>query len=254
MKRSIFHIWWCPVVILFFGIPGARLWASSLDRYFLAGTNAYQMGDYAKAARDFRKSASLQPSSGTLQNLGNTEWQRNNAGSAILAWEQALWINPYYRAASQNLQFARKAAQLDTPDLSWYEVISTWLPVNVWPWITGGSLWIAVGIVLLPGIFGARKAAWHQAVAALSLTVFLLSVPAHFGIYKRSHLGFILFPDTPLRLTPTVQSQVTARLSSGEPARGERNHGRYLLIQTNRSKGWIEQEQLGLICPRTGRL
>ena len=80
--------------------------------------------------------------------------------------------------------------------------------------------------------------------------VFLLSVPAQIGVHTRSRIGFILQKDTPLRLTPTLEAQAVTRLAPGEPARWVRARGNYVLIRTSRTRGWIEREQLGLICPR----
>jgi tetratricopeptide (TPR) repeat protein len=217
---------------------------------FQEGAAAYRGGNYARAAELFGQAAILRPASGTLQNLGNAEWQQGRVGPAIVAWERVLWLDPFNRPAHGDLQFARKTAQLESPDLTWYEVVSTWLPVNWWAWIAGFSLWLAVGMGMLPGILRWRKAAWHQAIAALCLMVFLLSLPAHLGVHTRSHLGFVLQKDTPLRLTPTQEAQVITRLAAGDPARVERTRGSYVLIRTSRTTGWIEQQQLGLICPR----
>jgi tetratricopeptide (TPR) repeat protein len=223
--------------------------AAPVDALFREGTSAYRAGDYSRAARAFSQAAGRRPASGTLQNLGNAQWQGGQTGPAIVAWEQALWLDPFNRAARNNLRFARKAAQVEAPELSWDEVVSTWLPIDWWAWITGASLWLAVGMVLLPGILRRRKAAWHQAVAALGIMVFLLSVPAHFGIHARARLGFVLQPDAPLRLTPTQEAQVLARLGAGEPARWVRARGPCVLIRTSRALGWIERGQFGLVCP-----
>jgi tetratricopeptide (TPR) repeat protein len=223
--------------------------AASVDALFGEGTAAYRAADYPRAVRAFSQAAQRQPASGTLQNLGNAQWQDGQTGQAIVAWEQALWLNPFNRAARSNLRFARKAAQVETPDLSWDEVVSTWLPIDWWAWITGSSLWLAVGMVLLPGILRRRKAAWHQAVAALGITVFLLSLPAHFGVHTRARIGFVVQKDAPLRLTPTQDAQVIARLAAGEPARYVRARGPYALIRTSRALGWIERPELGLVCP-----
>lgn len=220
------------------------------DALFHDGTEAYRAADYARAAIVFREAARQQPASGTLQNLGNAQWRLGRTGLAVLAWEQALWLDPFNAAARGNLRFARKAAQLEIPELTWYEVVSTWLPVNWWAWIAGLSFWLAVGMGLLPGILRLRKAAWHQAVAAFGLAIFLLSVPAHFGVATRSRIGFVLDKDTALRLTPTQEAQAITRLPAGEPARLVRARGRFLLIRTNHALGWIEQNEFGLICPR----
>jgi tetratricopeptide (TPR) repeat protein len=227
--------------------------ASTPDTLFQAGATAYRAADYARAAEAFCQSVGLQPASGALQDLGNAEWQRLRTGDAILAWEQALWLDPFNEAARQNLRFARKNDQLEAPELAWYEVISSWLPVGWWGWIAGGSLWLAVGMVILPGILRRRKATWHQAVAALALMIFLLSIPALFGVQTRARIGFVLEKDTRLRLTPTLEAQAITRLAPGEPARLLRARGRYVLIQTGRALGWVEQEQFGLTCPTPGR-
>jgi tetratricopeptide (TPR) repeat protein len=222
--------------------------AAPFEDSFRQGAAAYRAADYARAVHAFRQSTAQQPASGTLQNLGNAQWQLGRAGAAILAWEQALWVDPFNEPARSNLRFARKTAQLEAPELGWYEVISTWLPANWWAWIAGASLWLAVGLVMLPGILRLRKAAWHQAVAALCLMVFLLSVPAYIGLHTRSRIGFVLQPDTPLRLTPTLEAQSLTRLAAGEPARLVRTRSSYLLIRTNRALGWVEREQFGLTC------
>ena len=221
--------------------------AASPESLFQNGTEAYRAADYGQATSAFRESAAIRPASGTLQNLGNAEWQRGRTGLAILAWEQALWLDSFSQAAHNNLRFARKTAQLESPDLAWYEVVSTWLPVNWWAWIAGLSFWGAIGLVTLPGVFRFPKATWHQAVAALCLTIFLLSVPAHYGTLTRSRLGFVLRKDSPLLLTPTREGQVVTRLAAGEPARVQRARGDYLLLRTNRGLGWIERDRFGLI-------
>ena len=166
----------------------------------------------------------------------------------MLAWEQAVWLNPFNRAARLDLRFARRTAQLESPDLTWYEVVSSWLPVNWWTWLAGLSLWSTVGLGLLPGIFRVRKAAWHQAVAACSMTVFLLCLPALVGVETRSRTGFILSKETPLRLTPTAEAQMITHLAAGDPVRVARSRGQYVLVRTHHTLGWIEREQLGLLC------
>jgi hypothetical protein len=225
-----------------------QLHGASPADLFHDGTTAYRASDYSSAIKAFRQSAKLQPASGTLQDLGLAEWRRGHAGAAILSWEQSLWLEPFNVAARGNLRYARKVAQLEAPDLTWYEVVSTWLPANWWAWIAGISFWSTIAMVMLPGILRQPKAAWHQAVAALGLTVFLLSIPAHLGVHTRARIGFVQQKDTPLRLTPTQEAQFATRLAAGEPARLERQRGNYVLIRTNRSAGWVERGQFALIC------
>jgi len=229
---------------------GSRTLASTPGALFRTGSEAYHAGDYATASSAFRQAATLEPAAGTLQNLGNAEWERGQAGAAILAWEQSLWINPFNDSARNDLRFARKTAQLETPELTWYEAVSSWLPLNWWSWIAALSLWLVIGAGLLPGIFHVRKATWHQALAAFGLAVFLLSLPAHLGIHTRSQLGFVLNKDAPMRLTPTDEAQFITRLSPGEPGRVQRVHGKYMLVRTNRALGWVDKDQFGLLSRR----
>jgi len=223
--------------------------ADSPGALFRQGVEAYRSGEYTVAAKAFRQSAFDLPASGTYQNLGLAEWHRGRVGPAILAWEQGLWVDTFNTAARSSLQYARKTAQLESPTLTWYEVVSTWLPLNWWTWIAGGSFWIAVGVATLPALFRRRKAGWHQAVAALGLMLFLLSLPALFGVHTRCKIGFVLQRETPLQLTPTREGQVITLLSSGEPARVERARGEYLLIKTSRGHGWIPKELFARLSP-----
>jgi len=224
--------------------------AATITDQFNSGVEAYGTGDFAGAARAFRESAAARPASGALQNLGNAEWQGGRAGNAILAWEQALWVNPFDRNARNNLRFARETAQLEAPELVWYEVGSAWLPAHWWAWIAAGSLWLVVGTMTLPAILRWRRTPWQQAIAALGLAVFLLSIPAHAGVLTRSHLGFVLEKGTPLRLTPTAEGEAVTRLAAGEPGRQVRARGNYLFIRTNHSAGWVERDQFGLVCSK----
>jgi hypothetical protein len=220
---------------------------SSPEALFQAGALAYQSGEYNAAASAFRESTRAQPASGTLQNLGLAEWQRGQPGLAILAWEQSLWLDSFNKASHANLRFARKAAQVEMPELAWYEAISTWLPMNWWAWIGVGSFWIVVAAIFLPGILRVRRRGWHQAIAALCLTLVLLSIPAFFGVQSRSRLGFVLQKDSPLQLTPTVEGQVVTHLAAGDPVRLVRSHGPFCLVKTSHTTGWVNRDQLGFI-------
>jgi tetratricopeptide (TPR) repeat protein len=234
------------LLVLCLSLSGSS--ASAADSLFTNASAAYGRADYTAAARMFRQAAARQPATGVLQNLGNAEWQRGQVGQAVLAWEQSLWLDSFNERARNNLKLARKVAQLETPDLAWYEVISSWLPVNWWAWITGASLWLAIGIGLLPGILRLRKSVWQQAAAAFGLALFLLSAPALYGVHTRSHMGFVLQKNTPLRLTPTAAAQEIWHLGPGEGVRVQSARGNYLLVRTRGGRtGWLERGELGVM-------
>jgi len=222
---------------------------ASGDISFRNGIEAYQTGQFVDAAKSFRESLSQRPSAGTFVNLGMTEWRRGRTGAAILAWEQALWVDSLNQSARNNLKFARESTGVDEPRLEWYETASTWLPTNSWGWIAGAGLWLALGMMTLPMVLRWRKSSWYQALAALGLGVFLLSLPAHFGVMTRARIGFVLERKTPLRLTPTEEADTVATLTAGESARQLRVQGDYAFVSTRSGLGWIERDKLGLVCP-----
>ncbi len=215
---------------------------------FQEASAAYARGAYSDSAVRWSDLAREHPSAGAFHNLGNAEWKRGRVGYAILAWERAQWLDPFDANTRANLRFARKNAQLGAPDLAWYEVCSTWLPVDAWAWIASGGFWVAVGLVALPGIFRWRKAGWHQAVSAAGFALFLLAAPALLGIQTRAELGVIRLADTPLRLTPTSEAQALARLPAGEVVRWERSRRDYLYVRAgNDAAGWVRRSEFGAI-------
>jgi len=217
------------------------------NKFFAQGVEAYRAGQFPEAAMAFEQSAQISPAAGTLVNLGIAQWQRGHAGAAILAWEQARWIDPFDSRASANLKFARQVAQVDPPQLKWFETASTWLPPNAWVWLAGASLWLAVGALVLPGIFRRRKSGWHQTLASLAGGFFIFSLTASLGVVSRAQTGFVVKKNAPLRLTPTRDSEVVSTLTAGEPARRLRVGGNYFFIRTAGGAGWVVRDEFKLL-------
>ena len=243
-----FKIMTCPALLLTWLALSQNCLASGDDR-FRAGVVAYEAGQYELAAQAFRDSLAGQTAAGTLLNLGLADWQCGRTGKAILAWEQTAWLDPFDRTAANNLLYAREAASVNPPELAWFEEASTWLPANWWTWLAGGSLWLAVALVTLPGFFRIRKADWHQTVSALSLGVFLLSLAPSVGIVTRSKIGIVVANNTMLRLTPTQSAEMVAALPPGEPVREMRQRGNFLFVHAQSGDGWIERRQIELLVP-----
>ena len=218
------------------------------DDAFRRGLEFSRAGQFPEAAAAFEKSATAQPAAGTLVNLGLAEWQRGHAGAAILAWEQARWIDPFEPRAEANLRFARQLAQVDTPQLKWFEAVSAWLPPNAWVWLAGTTLWLAVGLMVLPGILRRPKAGWQPWLAALAFGIFLFSLTANLGVLSRTQTGFVLRKNAPLRLTPTRDGEVISSVAAGEPARRLRTRGNYIFIRTLGGSGWVERNDFGALC------
>lgn len=240
------------IVLAFAAFAGFAKEVPPIDAHsaFSEGASAYASGDFAKAAQAFQKSAAEHPSTGALLNLGLAQWRRGHAGAAVQAWEQVLWIDPANRDAQQNLQFARQVAQLEAPELNWYESVSTWLSAKAWMWLSVLSFWGAVALVVLPRVLRWRRAGWHQAIAASAFAVFILTLPAQAGIISRSHIGFVVEKNTELRLTPTDEAETVFSISVGQPVRQVSTRGDFAFVRTFQGGGWIKRSQLGMVCSR----
>ena len=214
---------------------------------FADGTVAARAGDFSKAALAFKKSIQAQPSSGGLVNLGIAEWQSGHAGVALLAWEQAAWLNPQDAAARKNLKFARQVMQVDAPELHWFETLSTWLPPITWAWLAGAGLWLAGGALVLPRVFRRKKSDGLQALAALGVCIFIFALTANVGLVSRRDIGFVVKKNAALRLTPTSGSELHSTLPAGEPLRRVKTRGNYFFVRTPMASGWIARDQVGFI-------
>ena len=231
-------------------LAGAFNGRAAGEAAFREGVTHYEAGQFEPAAQAFRKSLAEQAAAGTLLNLGLAEWRRGQPGEAILAWEQSAWLNPLAAGAHRNLSFARETLQVNPLELTWCEQTSTWLPASWWTWIAGGSLWLAVAMVTLPGFFRMRKAGWHQTLAALALGIFLSSLPPNLGVFTRAGIGIVTGKDATLRLTPTQAAEMLASLPAGEPVHRLRTRGDYLFVHTQYGNGWVARRQINFICPK----
>jgi len=246
VSRLLLH---CGGIVLAALICAVNSSRAATNDFFAEGVELSRAGQFPNAAVAFEKASRGQPAAGTLLNLGIAEWRRGHAGAAILAWERAQWIDPFDSRAGANLKFAEQIAQVDAPQLKWFEDASTWLPPDAWAWLAGASLWLAVGMIVLPGVLRWRKAGWQQALAALAFGFFLFGMAANLGVMSRTQIGFVIKKDTPLLLTPTREAEVISTLAAGEPARRLRTRGNYFFIRTAFATGWISREQFGLVCP-----
>src|SRR5438270_216998 len=133
----------CSLLFTFgFAAAGMTAPAPPAD-LFQQASQAYLAEGYLSAADGFGEASMAAPAPGTLHNLGNAEWQCGHTGPAIAAWERAQWLAPFDPNTKSNLRLARKVAQLEAPELVWYEICSRWLPVNVWSWLACVSFWLA---------------------------------------------------------------------------------------------------------------
>ncbi len=225
--------------------------AQTPDARFAKATAAYAGGDFAEAAYQLRPLVDEgHISAGALHNLGNAEWKVSRPGYAILAWERAVALDPANLNTAANLRFARHEAKLGAPVLGWHEQYSAWLPSAIWLAAAMLGLWGGVSLLVLPRLLGWRRADWHQGVAALLLAIFLLSVPAIYGLTQRAQIGVVLEEETPLRLMPTREGETLVKVAAGEVARVEKVRGDYLYVRAEGDRaGWLRRTDFARIWP-----
>jgi hypothetical protein len=228
--------------------------AQTAEERFTLANAAYASGDFAESAYQLRELAVNGPwSHGALHNLGNSEWKVSRPGYAVLAWERARALNPFDRNTVANLHFARKQAELTVPKREWFEQYSEWLPPATWLTAASVGLWGGIILLALPRLFVTKRVDWHQALAAVLLAAFLLSLPALAGLHTRRKIGVILEEETPLRLSPTRDGEARdslGKLAAGEVARVENTRGEYLYVRADGDRaGWVHQREFRKIWP-----
>jgi len=220
--------------------------APGQTNFFELGIAAYKAGNFGEAAKQFEAETRRAPSAESWSNLGNAEWQSQQHGPAVLAWERALWINPFDKDAAAGLWFARQSSGLSAPPLRWWEVFSTCLPPNVWAGLAAASFWVAVSAgVIFPVTLRWRRTAWSQSLAAFGLGIFLLALTGAYGVQTRARLAVVTAPAATMLQAPTAHAPVVSKLNAGEVARTEFARGNYLYVRTGTGEvGWLERSQL----------
>lgn len=241
----------CAVIALGVALLACGLRAETPDRQFSKASDFFEKGRFGEAAYVLRAlSEGNRWSHGAQHNLGNVEWKVSRPGYAVLAWERAHSIDPFDRNTVANLRFARTKANLVQPERSWFEQYSEWLPIQAWLGAASLGLWGGVLLLVMPRLFGTRRADWHQGVAALLLAAFLLTTPAIWGLRTRGNAGVVIEDETPLRLAPTTDAEPLAKLQGGEIARTERERGDYLYIRAEGDRaGWVKRSEFAKIWP-----
>ena len=223
--------------------PTAGLETSDRNTFDKAA-ELYRAGNFAESEDLLNRLSWTSAAPGALHNLGNAEFKLGNVGPAILAWEKAHSLDPWNRNTSANLRFVRNHAALLPPSLSWSEKYSSWLPADCWLWTASLCFWIGLACLALPSLLARRRTAWTQAGAVVTLSAFILTLPALAGLSSRASLGVVTRTEAPLRLTPTQEGEVLGKLPAGDVARVELTRGPYLYVRGDGDRaGWVHGDE-----------
>jgi len=233
----------CLVIMAVLAVLFASGAAQGAADVFAPGQAAWAAKHYEAAAEFFGGELKQKPSAEAWRNFGEAAWQGGHPGAAVLAWERARWLNPYDTNAAACLRFAEGQGLYSPMPLTWTETFSTWLPANGWAGLSCVSLWLAVGLLVVPAVFRWRKTGWLPVLAAVAAGIFLLTLPALAGIHTRMRLGVVPLANTPLRQTPTATAQILSHFAAGDMVRCLAVRGEYYLVRTaNDATGWVARE------------
>jgi hypothetical protein len=184
-----------------------------------------------------------------LFNQANADAHGGKIGPAIVAYERARFLAPGDPNITANLQQVRDQAGLRAETADWLDRSVSWASPNTFALL--GSL----GLVLLgAGILSARSFARMRALSFLAavagaalLGLALLSAAAS---YEKSREVVVLDNDTPARIAPATNGEISSKLRAGETAAV---HGRYqdfvLVEDSAGNSGWVARASVMPILP-----
>jgi hypothetical protein len=172
-------------------------------------------------------------------NLGDAYYETADFGQAILHYLRALAMDPRNPAARANLDLARQAANVTTPNLTRLDRLATSMSVTSWTWMATLCGWTALFLFFLPRLYRWRGATpWLLFAAAVIATG--TAVTALAGWHLRSRDGVVLHADSQLKFSPTTHSQSVGLAQAGDIATMiDQNDQYFLIVTADGHRGWI---------------
>ncbi len=216
---------------------------------FELGNQAYMSKKYAVAITHYRQSAKKRGfSSSLLYNLGNSYAELGKIGPAVLAYEQALRLDPTNPDIHINLESIRKANGLYQPNQPWWRRVISILGADQWLLLAGISFSLLSGSLLLMAFV--RKSWLIKAlktVAVISSTSALLALPpAMFGYHHWR--DDVVLKSTRLRISPFDEAASAGAIQEGRIVTPVKTYKGFVFVQDiNGRKGWLSVRDLGSI-------
>lgn len=156
-----------------------KLFVIFLTSLFLNGNTYYAEGNYADAVTQYQQLVEQQPSAQAYYNLGNAHFKQGDLAQSILAYERALRLDPSFKDAQHNLQFAHSKIVDNIEDTNsfflsnWMKALRNALSLQVWMWLS-----ICLFMLMLVGVFvfffghnvWLRKTAFYTSIIALLIS------------------------------------------------------------------------------------
>lgn len=216
--------------------------AQTAQEYLMLGNSAYKKGDYAAAAEHYRSAIGRGGNSAELYfNAATACAKTGKKGEATLNYLRANMQNPRLREADANLKIfakdndialpARNAAQMYLFELSSFE----------WSAVAICAFWGAAILLILPLLYGKRNAAYMFA-ALVSAIIAAVAVYALCLWDAVASTAVALADDVELRLAPTPNAPIVARVHEGALAKVSAQKDGFALVQTRQAnkRGWAD--------------
>ncbi len=246
------------MLALLFAAPNMD--AADRDSLWTSGVAAYESGKWESAAQAWESISSDGVRSAELYyNIGNAWFKYGNPAKAILYYERALKIDPSYKAARFNLDYANANIQdrIDSvPEFflkTWARNLCNLLSSNAWAAVSLLMLALAAGLLVLfrqsPSV-GGRRAGFYGAVISFIICIFAFG----FACWGRS---VIVSTDSAVVMTPvaSVKSSPSSEsakdlfvLHEGTKVRIIENVGDWSNIElADGRQGWIHKRVVEII-------
>ncbi len=217
-----------------------RTAGAAVESRFAAGNDAYEQGDYERAAGIYREIERSGVRSAALHyNLGNALFKAGRLGEALLEFEKALRLDPGDPDVRENLAYLRsltvdEITPAPTPlaALGIEALLALTTPAQdaVVIVICWGLAWIAFGAGVAVRAEGIKRSAYYAAGAlALPALLFGASLGGKVWLDSSADFGVVL----------ASEADVLSGAGEGNPALFKVHEGLKVKIQA-RSEGWAQ--------------
>ncbi len=232
------YVFYIPLVLLF----------SVYDATFEQGNEAYQQGDYTQAIQSYEQliySGVAEPE--VFYNLATAYYREGRVGAAVVNYERALYLQPEFGAARDNLGRVLRDTERNLPR----PVTSSFMQNMVWnSKLSSRSLlivtsisWIAFWSLLFLRLW--RPLPYLRLVAAVFLFVAVVNGTAAYGRVQPSPLAVAIEERVPARFGTSDSEQVRFELYEGDRVLIDRIEGDWIRVVTaSGERGWVRFSQL----------
>ena len=246
------------ILVLMLLFQSLVFYGQDATQFFEDGNLHYEKAEYGEAIKDYISVIELGYNSFELQyNLGNSYYQSNNLGKAILHFEKAKLLNPSHPRLIENLSIARDKIEtdiLEIPDFVlfrvWKKIVTALHPI-VWL-----CLQFVLGIFLLFMVYKwkfSRESVVKLkslTIALCSLMILLFAIVAGYQSenYKTSSDAGVILNQCYLMSGADIRSEEMTYLSSGIKFELLDEIGEWKKIKLlNKEIGWVQTGNVEMI-------